>query len=509
VSVVEHTPRAKAAALPVEQVFPGARAHTRAARGLGRRRGWLVRRALLAADIVGLCAAFLTAEALFGATPAATAVDEVSPAMEHLFFLLSLPLWVLVATMYGLYKNDEERTDHSTVDDLVPVFHLVSIGTWTFFATLTLTGLSHPQLPKIIAFSGLAILLVTLLRATARAYCRRQVEYLQNTLIVGAGDVGQLVAHKLLKHNEYGLNLVGFVDDEPRAPREEVQHVPIVGGFSEVARVVQLLDVERVVIAFSGESNERTLDLVRELKDFDVQVDIVPRLFDVVGPSVGIHTIEGIPMLGLPSLKLSRSSLLLKRLFDVLLAAAGIVILSPLLLATAVIVKLDSRGPVLFRQRRVGIRDCEFPILKFRTMVADADARKTELAHLNHHATDGDTRMFKVADDPRITRSGRLLRRWSIDELPQLVNVIKGEMSLVGPRPLILDEDRWVEDWQRARVTLKPGITGPWQVLGGSDIPFGEMVKLDYLYVTSWSVFNDLKLVLRTVPAIVRGRTAY
>lgn len=494
-----------AAGLPVEEVFP-TRTLTSAPR---RRRGWLVRRALLCADLLGLGIAFVAATTVFGPNPHAGPADAVSPAFEHLLFLLSLPVWIVAATMYGLYKNDEERTDHSTVDDLLPVFHLVSIGTWIFFAGVTLSELSHPQLSKLMLFWGLAVPLVTLLRAAARAYCRRQLDYLQNTLIVGAGEVGQLVAHKLMKHREYGLNLVGFIDDEPRAPRAEIQHVAVVGGFDDVAHAVKLLDVERVIVAFSGESHERTLDLVRELKDFDVQVDIVPRLFDVVGPGVGLHTIEGVPLIGLPPLRLSRSSVFLKRAFDLVFSCAGLVVLSPVLLVTALLVRLDSRGPVLFRQPRVGVRGCEFQILKFRTMVVDADTRKDEIAHLNHHAADGDTRMFKAADDPRVTRIGRVLRRWSLDELPQLVNVVKGEMSLVGPRPLIRDEARWVSDWQRARVTLKPGITGPWQVLGASDIPFGEMVKLDYLYVTSWSVFNDLKLVLRTLPAVVRGRAAY
>jgi exopolysaccharide biosynthesis polyprenyl glycosylphosphotransferase len=249
--------------------------------------------------------------------------------------------------------------------------------------------------------------------------------------------------------------------------------------------------------------------MIRALKDFDVQVDIVPRLFELLSPAVGLHTVEGLPLLGLAPMKLSNSSLALKRSVDLLGAAAALVVLSPLLAVVAALVRWTSPGPVFFRQVRMGEGGRTFRIFKFRTMVADADLHKDEVAHLNVHAREGgDARMFKIPDDPRVTRVGRFLRRSSIDELPQLLNVLRGEMSLVGPRPLILDEDRHVCDWGRDRLDLKPGLTGPWQVLGRNDIPFEEMVKLDYLYVTNWSLFNDLKLIMRTVPVVFGRRGA-
>jgi lipopolysaccharide/colanic/teichoic acid biosynthesis glycosyltransferase len=173
----------------------------------------------------------------------------------------------------------------------------------------------------------------------------------------------------------------------------------------------------------------------------------------------------------------------------------------------ALAIKLDSKGPVIFRQVRMGCGEQTFRIFKFRTMTADADNRKAEVAHLNQHLSNGgDPRMFKIPNDPRETRVGRFLRRYSLDELPQLINVVRGQMSLVGPRPLILDEDQHIECWGRQRLNLKPGITGPWQVMGRTEIPFEEMVRLDYLYVTDWSLLNDSKLILKTLPAIVRTR---
>jgi exopolysaccharide biosynthesis polyprenyl glycosylphosphotransferase len=243
------------------------------------------------------------------------------------------------------------------------------------------------------------------------------------------------------------------------------------------------------------------------MKDLDVQVDIVPRLFELVGPSVDVHMVEGTPMVGLAPMRLSRSSKLLKRTFDLVVSVAALVVLAPVFAVIAVAIKLDSPGPVFFRQTRMGERDHTFRIWKFRTMLRDADKRKAEVAHLNKHLRDGgDPRMFKVFGDPRITRVGRFLRQRSADELPQLLNVVRGQMSLVGPRPLILEEDKHVNDWCRDRLNLKPGITGPWQVQGRSELPFEEMVRLDYLYVTNWSLFNDLYLIARTFPAALTSR---
>jgi lipopolysaccharide/colanic/teichoic acid biosynthesis glycosyltransferase len=198
----------------------------------------------------------------------------------------------------------------------------------------------------------------------------------------------------------------------------------------------------------------------------------------------------------------------LKRTFDLVAATLGLLFLAPLFAAVALCIKLGSRGPVFFRQVRRGANGTTFRIYKFRTMVAGAEEKKADVVHLNMHR-DRDPRMTKIPDDPRVTRVGRFLRRTSIDELPQLINVIKGEMSLVGPRPLILEEDAHVLEWARKRLDLKPGITGLWQVLGRSDIPFDEMTKLDYVYVTNWSLREDIRLILLTIPSLLRSRRAF
>jgi exopolysaccharide biosynthesis polyprenyl glycosylphosphotransferase len=471
-----------------------------------KRRGWLVRRMLLAADVLGLVSALLVAQAL---APAVDSADAYSPRLEIFAFLLTVPAWIVITKLYGLYDHDDERANHSTADDFGGVFHMVTVCTWLVFVVTYLSDIAHPTEQKLVVFWSTAIAFVCLARAGARVLARRNVAYAQNTVIVGAGDVGQLFAKKVLNHPEYGINLVGFVDTKPKERESDLEDVALLGDAGRLPAIVRLLDVERVIVAFSNDSHEDTLELLRAVQDLEVQIDIVPRLFEFVGPGVEIHTVEGLPLLGLPPLRLSRSSRLLKRTMDLALTIPTLVVLTPVFALLALMIKVDSPGPVFFRQVRVGTAGCTFRIFKFRSMHADAEQRKHEVAHLNRHlAPGGDPRMFKIVGDPRVTRVGKVLRRFSLDELPQLLNVLIGEMSLVGPRPLILDEDRYVEQWARQRLNLKPGVTGPWQVLGRSEIPFAEMVRLDYLYVTRWSLMGDLRLMALTIPALCRRATA-
>jgi len=231
-----------------------------------------------------------------------------------------------------------------------------------------------------------------------------------------------------------------------------------------------------------------------------VRVSVLPRMLEVVGSTVEFDDVDGMTMLGIRRFGLSRSSRVLKRAFDLVLGLVGVLILSPVFFAISLAVVIDSRGPVFFGQLRVGREGKHFRILKFRSMMAGAEARKDELRSINE-AGDG---LFKITNDPRVTRVGRFLRATSLDELPQLLNVVCGEMSLVGPRPLVLDEDAQVVGLDRSRLHLTPGMTGPWQVLG-TRVPMQEMVAIDYLYVANWSMWLDLKLLLRTVRHVVRG----
>jgi exopolysaccharide biosynthesis polyprenyl glycosylphosphotransferase len=466
-----------------------------------RSRKWLMHRVLVLADVAGLIGAFVLAE-LFSHQPPTG--GHVGVGAETFLFVLMLPVWVVVAKLHGLYDNDYERTDHTTADDLVGVFHLVTLGMWFFVFAGWATGWAQPSVLKLLVFSLLAIAFVPVARAMARTAARRSTLYIQNAVIVGAGTVGHLVARKLNNHPEYGIRVVGYVDSDPVDGAVGDPDVPLLGEITDLPELIEPLDVNRVMVAFSRDGHDEMLHALRLLRSSGVHVDIVPRLFEVIGPNARMHTVEGLSLVGWQPAGLSRSSRLAKRLMDLVVSAIGLVLLSPVLALIALLIKLESPGPVLFRQVRMGTEKT-FRIFKFRTMRTDAEELKDGLRHLNAHIAD-DPRMFKLAEDPRVTRLGHSLRRFALDELPQLLNVLRGEMSLVGPRPLILEEDHHVREWARARLNLKPGITGMWQVLGASDIPFDEMTRLDYIYVTNWSLWGDFRLIFRTLPVLTRAR---
>jgi len=473
-----------------------------------RRRGWLVRRMLVLADLVGLLTAFLLVELLFGTGSGSE--DGAQGVVEFLLLLATLPGWIVMAKLYGLYDQDEERTHHPTTDDFGGVFHLVTLGMWLFFALTWIFGLANPEPPKMIVLWALAVALVTVGRSCARAACRRSITYIQNTIIVGAGDVGQQVARKLLRHPEYGINLVGFVDSRPLPRQDGLESVALLGPPETLAQLVQLLDVERVIIAFSNDSPEETLQIVRSLNNVEVQIDTVPRLYELVSPSVQIDTLEGLPLIELPPPRLSRSSFLIKRAIDVFGACIGLILTAPLFAYFAWRIKRDSPGPVFFRQTRLGQDQREFTALKFRTMRVDVDTS----THRDYIRQIMDPRvrptsngLYKPGGDA-ITPFGRFLRRTSLDELPQLLNVLRGDMSLVGPRPCIGYETEHFLPHHFDRFLVPAGITGLWQVTARAHATFGEALDMDVAYARGWSLGLDLRLLCRTpIEAFARRAT--
>ncbi|MDX6452425.1 MAG: hypothetical protein QOH16_2474 [Gaiellaceae bacterium] len=508
-SVVAHSESLYAA-----DVLEGVDARTRSiiehrrGRAATRRRGWLVRRMLLLADAIGLALAFLVADAILGSRGGA---DQVSFEAEFLVFFLTLPAWIVLAKLHGLYEGDEGRADTSTIDDVVGVFHLVTVGTWLFALGALATGLADPKLAKLASFWVLAVAFMTAGRALARTWCRRSILYFQNTVIVGAGDVGQLVGRKLLQHPEYGLNLVGFVDDEPKELRSDLAHVAMLGGPDRLTELVNLLDIERVVVAFSGVPERTTLELIRSLRALNVQIDIVPRLFELVGPKVEVHSVEALALVGLSPARLSPSSRLIKRALDVIISSIGLVLALPLFLAIAMWIKRESPGPVFFRQTRLGTNMREFTTLKFRTMhVGTSDAVHRDYIRRTMSATaeaEGHG-MFKLDRGSSVTRAGHILRKLSLDELPQLLNVLKGDMSLVGPRPCIPYEIENFAPHHFERFLVPAGVTGLWQVSARASATFGEALDMDVAYARSWSLGLDLRLLGRTPAQVFRQRKA-
>ena len=279
----------------------------------------------------------------------------------------------------------------------------------------------------------------------------------------------------------------------------------MIGAFVDLERIVAEQHVDRVIVAFSRARHNDFLRVVRACADSGVKVNIVPRLFEVVSSRALVDDVEGIPLLDVAHVELSRFNMAVKRVFDLVVGGILCIVFLPLIAVIGLLVKRDSPGPVFFRQERMGRGAKPFFMLKFRSMHDGADKLREDLADQNEY----DGPMFKIHDDPRITRIGYRLRRWSLDEVPQILNVMKGDMSLVGPRPLWVEEAKQCRGWTQKRLDITPGITGLWQVLGRSDIPFDEMVKLDYMYVTGWSLSWDVKLLLQTVPAVLQKRGAY
>ncbi len=496
----------------VAERLPGSNGRARIAGSLApekpqARRGWLVRRMLLAADVIGLFVAFLATELLF--VGRSTRVDGVGISVETAIFVATLPMWVVVAKLYGLYDKDEERATHSTADEFVTVFHLITVGVWVFFAVSWLTGLADPNQPKLATFWILSISTVVLTRSAARAVARRQASYLQNTVIVGAGDVGQLIARKLVQHPEYGIKLVGFLDAEPKELRADLSDLQVLGKPEDLAGVVRDYGVDRVILAFSRERHEELLELVRSLREQDVQIDVVPRLFEAVNPQIGVHNLEGLPLLGLGAARMSRSSRFLKRCLD--LAGASLLILAtaPLMALIALLVRRDSPGPILFRQTRLGMNMHEFTLLKFRTMRdgTDPEPHREYLKQImDPRAEPGANKLYKLDRPDEVTRVGRWIRKTSLDELPQLFNVIRGDMSLVGPRPSIPYEVELYAPHHFERFLVPAGLTGLWQVEARAHSTFAEALELDAAYARGWSFGLDLRLLARTPLLMLRKR---
>ena len=460
-----------------------------------RQRGWLVRRTLLVADVLGLACAIALTALTVGWAP---------------WLLLSAPVFVVLGKLYNLYDGDEARTNPTIVDDFAAVFNAATIGAFVMLSTGIIVG-NPIDAEELVVFWAISVTAIASSRFIARGVMRRTTTYRQQAIILGAGDVGQLIARKILQHPEYGIDLVGFVDSNPRDARPDLGDLTILGETNDLAEIVRANNIERVMVAFSGETNEETLSVVRSLRDFNVQIDIVPRLFEAVGPSADIHAIEGLPLLGLPSVRITRTSRITKRMIDVIGATLLLVVASPLLAYIAIRVRRTSSGPVIFRQERLGMNLRTFEMMKFRTMRADTDTAE----HREYFQRAMDTRiapnengLYKLERDDSVTSVGRWLRRTSLDELPQLFNVLRGEMSLVGPRPCIAYETEFFEAHHFERFLVPQGITGLWQVEGRGLMTPREALDLDVAYARGWSLRLDFSLLARTFWQVAFGRGA-
>ncbi|WP_051471550.1 exopolysaccharide biosynthesis polyprenyl glycosylphosphotransferase [Patulibacter minatonensis] len=452
-------------------------------------RGRVRKIALVSADLTALGVAFVAVEVLgLGVRTSGT-----------LSLVALAPIWLLVFQMYGLYPRHPRFVTTSTLNELPQSFHATLVAGMLSAAWLGLTGGDHLRWTVGALLVG-GIVVLPIARSAVR-HLLTSVLGPERILLVGGGTITKTVERSLGLRRD--VDVAGF---EPlparwaRDPRtdESMAHVP-----RDLSSVVREGRIDRILLSTRDLRDSSLAEFHDWARTNVVSLTVLPEHFDVVGVGATVDQVQGVPVVSLQPPTLSRTSRWLKRCLDVVGAGLGLLALLPLALIIVTAIKLDSRGPVFFRQQRIGRGGRNFGVFKFRTMVPDADAM---VEGLMKHSSD--PHWLQLESDPRITRVGRLLRATSLDELPQLLNVLVGHMSLVGPRPLSLRDDALIDGWGRGRLNLTPGLTGLWQVLGRKSVPFEDMVKLDYLYVNNWSLWGDVKLLLQTLPAVVSGRGA-
>jgi exopolysaccharide biosynthesis polyprenyl glycosylphosphotransferase len=450
------------------------------------RRDSTFRRSLALADVTALAVALALAAWVAGGSLRLAAI--LAPAAI-----------VLVAKVMGLYDRDANLLRRSTLDEIPALFQLSTLAAlvlWLVGAAVIAGGIDAGA---VLALWGALFLLVTGLRAAARELARR-LSPVERCLFVGDAHSEEEFRGKLAASRGAKAEVVAWipVEDPPPAGSNGSWAAGLVPKIAELA--VEH-GAQRVVLAPGPGASEDLVDSIRQIKDAGLKVSVLPRHARVAGSALALDRLDGLTLLGVQRFHITRSSRVVKRGFDLVGSACALVVLAPLLTAIALGIRLETPGPAIFRQRRAGLDGEPFEMLKFRSMVEGAEAQLEALTHLS----DGD-RTFKLRADPRVTRVGRFLRRFSLDELPQLINVLRGEMSLVGPRPLPLYEDIRIEGWHRRRLELRPGITGPWQILGPVRVPMREMANLDNQYVADWSLWTDVRILLLTVPHVLGRR---
>lgn len=436
---------------------------------------------------------------------------EVEPRYYHpygVFLPSALGLMAILLLIYwwdGVYSTSRGRTWLDKSNDLLR-------GTMTGTAAMMLIVFIYRPFfysRLIFGYAGVFVFVLLsigrLLEGAVRERLRRRGIGVRRALIVGAGEIGRTVMRNLMAQPEIGYEVVGFVDDAPEKGHTDMGRLKALGDTANIPTMVVEHAIDEVIITLPWISHRKIMRVIAQCERQNVRVKLVPDMFQISISRVELEVINGIPMLGVREPSIRGWNRAVKRTVDVLVVSLGLVILSPLMALIALAIRLNSQGPVIFKQIRVGRDGEEFLVYKFRTMREDAEDTKGHLSDQN----EAQGPIFKIRDDPRCTRVGRFLRRSSLDELPQLYNVLRGEMSLIGPRPPIPDEVKQYKPWQQRRLETSPGITGLWQVSGRSDLTFDEMVLLDLFYIENWSLLLDIKIALRTIPTIMLGTGAY
>ncbi|HEX2051512.1 MAG TPA: sugar transferase [Actinomycetota bacterium] len=418
--------------------------------------------------------------------------------------LLATPAWIVLFWLYGLY---EPRQVLSPVNEFKQVFHGVVAGSVLVFVADSILRLNLARGWALIAM-GCGFVLVGGERLVVRKllhFMRRRGGDATRTIVLGANHEARTVARTLEREGWLGYRIVGFVDDRLPPGEEVVNGHEVLGSTAELRDIVERYRPTLVLVAASAYDAPRLNRLFWELQDADVDLQVTSGTIDLMASRMIVQSVAGVPLFYVRRTGMDKAQRALKRTLDVVGSLAGLVALSPLLVGIALWIKRDSPGPVFFGQVRVGRDGRPFKLWKFRTMVVDAEERRAELEHMSQ----GPGLLFKLKEDPRVTGAGRTLRRYSLDELPQLWNVLRGEMSLVGPRPALPTEVEQYDDWVRNRLKVKPGITGLWQVSGRTETTFADYVRYDLFYIQNWSLSLDLWVLWRTLRAVISAEGAH
>jgi exopolysaccharide biosynthesis polyprenyl glycosylphosphotransferase len=459
-----------------------------------RRRGALLRRLLATGDWATLVATLCVVTAASPETDVGT-----------LFWAAMLsPVWILVLKLHGLYDNDHRRIRHSTLDEISSLISAAALGTLALDGLLALSPAGPLAAPSAIGVGVGALLGSFASRAVLRFFWHR-LAGAATGIVIGPAAAVAVVARRVATHPETRLHLVGYLAPRGENAAGEAGGLPQLGSIKDLSRIAHEEAVERVIVTEQEMSEPAAERLIEQCKAAGLALTFLPQHFGLLGPGIELNRLAELPVLDFRFSDPPRSTVALKRSMDLAIAGVMLVLFSPVLLVSSLLILLDSGRPVLFRQRRAGKDGKPFTMLKFRTMVQGAEEQLGELVDLEKL----DEPAFKIADDPRVTRAGRMLRRFSLDELPQFVNVVRGDMSLVGPRP---EEEAVValyDERQRIRLAVKPGMTGPMQVYGRADLTFEERLAMERDYLDNISVAGDMAILLRTPAAIVRGEGSH
>jgi exopolysaccharide biosynthesis polyprenyl glycosylphosphotransferase len=420
-------------------------------------------------------------------------------------FALTIAIWIPLVWRWGLSHTGRMETAFGA---LWKVVCIVAIGSVLLFAVVFATRSLEVSRSLLIIFAGvdLGVLGTTrVLASWARHYSRRRGHDRVYVLIAGTGGMARAHAAELAAHPEWGVEVVGFLTERAEVKLEEVGGVPVLGSMDELPRVLADRIVDEVHVAASRRTLEKLDGPLGVCDEQGIGVRIVLNQLNRLNSNLTVDHVGGVPILSLASVPQDPVSLILKRAMDIAVSLVALLISMPLFILPAmVLIKVTSPGPLIFRQKRVGRTGRNFTLYKLRTMRQDAEQMKASLMAMNE--VDGP--VFKIKKDPRITAVGRILRKLSIDELPQLWNVLRGDMSLVGPRPPLPAEVAKYERWQRRRLSMRPGITCIWQVSGRSSVAFNRWMEMDLEYIDNWSLGLDLKILLKTIPSVFMARGA-